>query len=268
MTAPTRRRVAADLDYWHRAVDIRREWRDFGLATEPADRDAAEETLTRLYRRHGRDRPRFAWVGSPRDAMPLVAGVPSHDDLQRWLRPRRPPGRPPLAGDIAAGWSRLRAALDEGADPRLGPLRQPGKDAKPWPVLPPPNALDAGVPLGEVLRQGVRGALRTILMDSIVLPVRATLAAPGRFPVAWWGQQDAYWIGHYDVLRRLGLAQHGPVVNNRLDDWATLARSCGWWWPGEEVCVVTERPARIEPIPLPDDNLPQPAQPAITYRNT
>lgn len=168
LTAPTRRRVAADLDFWHRAVDMRREWRDVGFATEPADRDAAEETLTRLYRRHGRARPRFAWVDSPRDAMPLVAEVPSHDDLQRWLRPRPPSGRPPLAGDIAAGWSRLLAAVDEGADPRLGPLRPPG--------------------------------------------------------------------------------------------------SCGCWWPGEEVCVVAERPARIEPVPMPDDTLPQPARPAVTYR--
>ncbi|GID92219.1 hypothetical protein Adi01nite_16310 [Amorphoplanes digitatis] len=266
LTAPTRRRVAADLDHWHHAVELRREWRDIGLATEPADRDAAEEVLTRLYRRHGRARPRFAWAGSPRDALPLTSGMPTHDDLRGWLRPRQPPGRPPLAGDIAAGWSRLMRALDEGADPCLGPLRPPGKNAKPWPVLPPPAALAAGVPLGEVLRQGVRGALRTVLMDSVVLPVRATLAPPRRVPVAWWGQQDAYWIGYHDVLRRLGLAQHGPVVGGRLDEWATLARSCGWWWPGEEVCVVVERPARIEHVPFPDDTLPEPAHPAVTYR--
>ena len=26
---------------------------------------------------------------------------------------------------------------------------------------------------------------------------------------------------------------------------AELARSCGWWWPGEDVCVVVERPASV-----------------------
>ncbi|MFC0505179.1 DUF6745 domain-containing protein [Micromonospora costi] len=32
--------------------------------------------------------------------------------------------------------------------------------------------------------------------------------------------------------------------------WAGLARSCGWWWPGEDVCVVVDRPAemRTEPV--------------------
>jgi hypothetical protein len=31
----------------------------------------------------------------------------------------------------------------------------------------------------------------------------------------------------------------------------TLARSCGWWWPGEDVCVVVDRPelAGTEPLP-------------------
>ena len=30
-----------------------------------------------------------------------------------------------------------------------------------------------------------------------------------------------------------------------------LARSCGWWWPGEDVCVVVDRPelVRTEPVP-------------------
>jgi hypothetical protein len=219
LTAPTRRRAAAVLDHWHAAVELRREWRDIGLATEPADRDAAEHLLTRLYQRHGRARPRFAWVASPHAARPLIAGVPTHDDLQRWLRPRQPAGRPPLAGDIAAGWSRMMAALDDGAThPDLEPPHPPRKGDKPWPVLPPVAALEAGVPLREVLRRGVRGALRTVLMDSVVLPVRGTLAPAGRLPVSWYGQQDAYWIAHYDVLRRLGLAHYGPAASGRLDE--------------------------------------------------
>ena len=268
LTAPTRRRAAAVLDHWHRSIAWRREWRDIGLATEPADREATEQILTRVYLRHGRARPRFAWVDSPRQALPLTAGIPTHDDLRRWLRPRQPAGRPPLAGDIAAGWSRMMAALDDGAGhPDLEPPRPVRKGDKPWPVLPPVRALDAGVPLREVLRQGVRGALRTVLMDSLVLPVRATLAAPGRLPIAWYGQQDAYWIAHYDILRRLGLAHYGSAESSRLEEWATLARSCGWWWPGEEVCVVVDRPALVGAVALPDDPLPAPTRPEIRYRD-
>jgi hypothetical protein len=42
----------------------------------------------------------------------LPRGIPNHEDLQRWLRPKQPPGRPPLGVDVAAGWSQMMAALD------------------------------------------------------------------------------------------------------------------------------------------------------------
>ncbi|MEV4705196.1 DUF6745 domain-containing protein [Actinoplanes sp. NPDC049316] len=267
MTAPARRRVAAALlDHWHRADTARREWLATGLSTAPADRDAAEHLLTRLYRRHGRGRPCFAWVDSPHAGLLLAEGIPSHEDLQRLLR--HPAGRPPLAMDIAAGWSRLMARLDEAAvHPDLATGRYVRREGKPWPDLPPVEALEAGVPLRAVLRQGVREALRTALTHSVTLPVRAALGPPARLPICWYGQQDAPWIAHYDVLRRLGLATYASFDAARLDDWAGLARSTGWWWPGETVCVVVERPARIGPVSLPEHTLPVPSTPEVVYRD-
>ena len=38
----------------------------------------------------------------------------------------------------------------------------------------------------------------------VALPVRSGLGPPGRVPICWYGQQDASWIAHHDVLRRLG----------------------------------------------------------------
>jgi hypothetical protein len=234
-------------------VDIRREWLDHGLATAPANRAAAEDALTSIYARHSRRRPRFRWVDSPREAVPLLEGLPTHDVLQRWVMARRPPGTPPLASDIAAGLSRLRSALDECLSrPDLDPPRAARKNGKPWPILPPLDALNVGVPLREVLRQGVRAALRTSLADGFYLPVRAVLAVHGPLPVAWYGQQESHWIAYYDALRRLGLARYRRADGEYLDVWAVLAQSCGWWWPGEEMCVIVERPAAIQVEPVPD----------------
>jgi hypothetical protein len=263
MTAPARRKDAAVSpvaphsrnahDLWREAVQIRQEWLDHGLSTQPADRVTAERCLTGIYARISRPRPRFEWVDSPSKALPWIVGLPTLDVLFQWIRDPRPPGTPPLASDLATVASRLRSTLGEGvvhADPELSPARR-GRNKDPWPELPPLDALAMGVPLGVVLHQGVRAALHRSLATGFYLPVRATLASDGPAPVCWYGQQDASWVAYYDVLNRLGLAQYGPTEIGHLDEWAALVRSCGWWWPGEEVCVVVERPQAVHTEPVP-----------------
>jgi hypothetical protein len=263
VTAPTRRSGAAVLTTvpshigdiglalaaWDKAVDIRREWLANGLATDPADRTNAEQALTVIYARLGRTRPGFVWVDSPRAAAPELAGVPTHDELYRWIHGRQPPGRPPFASDLAASLSHLRSALDVHLNPPAFDRPPPklGKNEK-WPVLPPVEAIQTGIPFSEVLRQGILRALRTT-MASLFLPVRAAYLHNG--PICWYGQQEAHWIAYYDAWRRLGLATYRGHEAEHLDDWATLARTAGWWWPGEDVCVVAERPEHVHAKPVP-----------------
>jgi hypothetical protein len=263
LTAPARRHDAAApvADFWGRrahglwqeASKIRREWLDHGLSTQPADRRTAEHALTAIYARISRPKPRFTWVGSPAEAMPLVTGLPTLDRLYAWIRDPRPPGAPPLASDLAMVSARLRGALGDGLshpDPELSPARK-GKRREPWPELPPLQALDRGVPLGVVLHQGIRTALHRSLAGGFRAPVRTALAGQLPVPVCWYGQQEASWIAYYDLLNRVGLASYQPDDLDHLGHWAALARSCGWWWPGEDVCVVADRPemVRTEPIP-------------------
>jgi hypothetical protein len=244
MTAPARR-VDAATDRWREAASIRQEWLDHGLSVKPADRAAAEHSLTAIYSRVSRPAPRFVWVDSPREALPHVAGLPTLADLYRWIRDPLPVGTPPLASDLAALVSALRSSLGEGVahpPPEGGRVRR-GKPLQPWPELPPPQALAAGVPLEVVLRQGVRDALHRSLAQGFAHRVRDALA--GAVPVCWYGQQDAAWVAHFDVLERLGLARYSGDAARHLEDWATLVRSCGWWWPGEHTCVVVERPETV-----------------------
>ena len=247
------RRTAHGL--WQEASKIRQEWLDQGLSTQPADRQTAEHSLTLIYARLSRPRPRFEWVDSPAQALPLVAGWPTLDALYALIRDPRPQRKkPPLASDLAMCLSRLRGALSAGvghADPEMSRVGR-GKHNDPWPELPPRQALDTGVPLGVVLHQGVRTALHRSLARGFRAPVRAALAGdPARVPVCWYGQQEASWIAYYDALHRLGLAHYQPDDLDHLGCWAALARSTGWWWPGEDVCVVADRPelARTDPVP-------------------
>ncbi|MBW4701982.1 DUF6745 domain-containing protein [Micromonospora sp. RL09-050-HVF-A] len=262
MSAPARRDAAAKTpqaavhsdphDLWQQATRIRQEWLDHALSTQPADRATAERSLTALYARTARPRPRFVWVESPAAARPLVTGWPTLDQLYEQVRDPRPRRTPPLASDLAMIASRLRGALGAGVthpDPELSPGRT-GRTRQPWPELAPSRALDSGVPLAVVLHQGIRTALHRSLAHGFYLPVRAALAGGAAVPVCWYGQQDASWIAYYDVLRRLGLAGYGPDETEHVDAWADLARSCGWWWPGEDVCVVVDRPREVRTEPV------------------
>lgn len=58
----------------------------------------------------------------------------------------------------------------------------------------------------------------------------------------FWGQNEAYWIGHYLTLRDSGLVQYDDDHSHRLDLWADVARSAGWWWPFERLVVISGRP--------------------------
>jgi hypothetical protein len=274
MTAPTRRSDAA-VQYrntvparqqWQEAVTIRREWLDQGLSTEPADRETAQRCVTAIYARISRPRPRIEWVDSPAKALPLISGWPTLDDLYRWIRDPR--GRPALASDLATAASRLRAALSAGVaytDPELSPARKPGKKAEPWPVLPPLPALAQGVPLAVVLHQSIRGSLHRSLGKGFRLPVRAALGPDT--PVCWYGQQDACWLGYYDTLHRLGLADWSGDTIDHFGAWMGLARSGGWWWPGEEVCVLVDRPAKVSVEPVPGGWHEEVALTSVAYRD-
>ena len=263
MIAPARREAAATPDVrrratqerwqdrWQDAVKIRREWLGHGLSTDPADQSTAEHSLTAIYAKVARPRPRFVWVDSPHQAMRLVSGLPTLDDLYAWVRDPRPRAAPPAASDVAMAASSLRGALSARVvhpDPELTPTRK-GKRGDPWPELPPADAFRTGVPLNVVLHQGIHNALHRSLARGLRVPVRNTLDGP--VPVCWYGQHDATWIAYYDALHRLGLANYRPDELEHLGHWTALARSCGWWWPGEDVCVVVERPELVDTEPVP-----------------
>jgi len=61
---------------------------------------------------------------------------------------------------------------------------------------------------------------------------------------AMWGSMEAYWVGFYLFGERIGV-EYDAEDATKLHLWHDLIRSCGWVYPFENVCVVTERPERI-----------------------
>ncbi|GAA2776750.1 DUF6745 domain-containing protein [Nonomuraea dietziae] len=212
------------------AADIRDEWLGWALSTLPADQTAAEAAISELYERAGRPAPRFLWVGSPNAAMEFVpAGIPMREFVKTLS----------IASRLATLGSELREALDR----RVG---------HPW-------ALAWGQGEPDPLDAEVRDPLRDFVRDGVCTPLR--LALPLAERLTWYGQHDAYWIAHYDAWRRIG-GRTFRGLNGQLDLWATLARSCGWWWPMEELCVVSLRPVSVR---TEEQRLHSEQGPAVAY---
>jgi hypothetical protein len=238
MTAPRRTRAA----FWEQAAAIRDEWETVGTACGPADQATAEQAIMELYARLGRVRPRFVWVRSPREAQPLVSHLPTLQDLYRLVK-TPPTGAPPLGSDLAAAVSRLRGRMDHQiTTPWFDPPPPKRRKGDQWPELPPEPSLAYGIPFVDVMRRHVREALFALLAHGFYLPAKRMLGDPS--PVCWYGQQESHWIAYYDAWRRLGLAKYEPEVDAELDMWQAIARSCGWFWPDERICVVSHRPER------------------------
>lgn len=243
------------LERYARALELRAEWLRHALCVAPADRGAAEEAVGGLYRLLDRPPPRFVWVDSPAAAARLVP--PSTGVLSF--------GGPwPLQSRLASLVSALRDRLDA----RIG--TGSSSWVRPSVAADPVGALRSGTSLTSVVAAGVTGVLRHVVRESIAGPVRAELA--GRSGLVWYGQHDVDWIAHYDVHHRVLGARFTPGDLTQLGLWATLGRSCGWWWPREGVCVLAERPAalRTEPVPgtaLGEVRLHDGSGPAVEYRD-
>lgn len=205
---------------WSRALEIRNSWLGHALSTEPADRPAAEAAITRLYELAGASPPSFEWVPSPAAA---VAVTPPAQALSLG-------GDPPVEARLATRVASLRERLDL----LIGAWR----DRYRLPDRPPPDP--TAVSLRALLNSGLGPALRRSVRDSVAGAMRGALTT--RAGLRWGGQHEAHWVALYDLHRLAGGVRFDPDDALELDLWATLARSCGWWWPRDGVCVVAERP--------------------------
>ena len=212
-------------ELWARALEIRDEWQRHALSTEPAERGAAETAITELYALAGHSPPEFAWVSSPAAA---VALLPPGQALST-TGPRPPEVR------LATLVSSLRERLDQ----RIGAWRDPYR----FPDRPPPDpvaALLSGTSFRALLNNGLWPTLRRSIRDSVAGALRGELATPSG--LHWYGQHEAHWIALYDLHRRVDGVPFGAEDLAQLGLWAAIARSCGWWWPRGDVCVIAERP--------------------------
>jgi hypothetical protein len=75
----------------------------------------------------------------------------------------------------------------------------------------------------------VGGQVWRMVNDQIARHHTRPIASPS------YGQHDAPWLAFYDALGQCGMDV------SPLDGVTEIAASCGWWWPFDDVCVLSER---------------------------
>ncbi|MBO2464870.1 DUF6745 domain-containing protein [Actinomadura violacea] len=224
------------------AAAIRDEWLGRALSVRPADRPAAEAAISGLYRLAGFDSPRFHWVPSP---------LAAFETVPPGMR-RRPDGTQvfdgPAARTLVASALRLRLDLDDRI--RKHGARVAGLTGLGW-------HFQKQVQFS--LARSVRGTLGTAAQEAHDWKRAAT---------TWYDRLCVSWVAYYDVMRRVAGVPFTSEQAGHLDLWGTALTSSGWWWPYEDVCVVSERPAAVRTEPCGDDGevrLHDPDGPAVRY---
>lgn len=198
------------------------EWRALSAATGPGDRAAAERGVRLAYERAGLRAPeRIVWARSPLEAvrilsaaeLPGEAGAPVRERVRSapWAAERDRLHTELGAREFAAHWQATGAGLWELIEPVVSRIR----DGVVAAAAPGPTA-DVGEP--GLVRPAAAEELRVrlLLLDAVM------------------GQHDAAWLCAFDTAA--GTPLEGP---------AAVAREAGWWWPYENLAVISERPTTL-----------------------
>jgi hypothetical protein len=101
----------------------------------------------------------------------------------------------------------------------------------------------------NVIASRVSKHVRNVVVNQVASQVAGQVLGPVKYEIdqcierrlagAGYGQHDAHWLSYFDALGRYGLDV------SPLEGLMEIAASCGWWWPFEDVCVLTERHALV-----------------------
>jgi hypothetical protein len=220
---------------------VRDDWTEVGFGAGATDRAAAQAGIRLAYRSAGLAPPaRIVWLASPLRGAVAAALIADPDPrhgggpLASMVRDELAAQGLDLAADDRGGrplhikselWAEVRSRVSSQTTPRLRALA--------WTAMAAPLERLIQLVLIPVRDQVAREA-RDRLDADLAKRVR------GRSLQAVYGQHDAAWLAGFDFLARM--APHASAVG-KLAGLVRVARAAGWWWPFEQVAVVSERPA-------------------------
>jgi hypothetical protein len=201
---------------------FRDQWFQFGTLCEPADQDKSKSTIDKMYNHIGKSGKRYIFCDSPMtSALAMVVfNSGALSSLGSSLR------------------SSLGSSLRSSLGSSLGSSLESSLESSLWSSL----RSSLGSSLESSLWSSLGSSLRSSLGSSLGSSLRSSLwsSLGSRF----LGQQDAYWIAFYKFCEKIGV-QYEASASEHLNWWSDIAKSCMWWWPFENYCIVSNRPLVI-----------------------
>ncbi|MEM8615346.1 MAG: DUF6745 domain-containing protein [Pseudomonadota bacterium] len=217
-----------------RFPDYVREWKGYGLSTEPADRPRAEDAIFWMYEQAGLKKPRIVWAQSPL-ASGLARAITKEvqDSVQDSVRDSvRNSVRASVQASVRNSvWNSVRASVQDSVrdsvQDSVGASVQASVPASVW------NSVRASVwaSVRNSVRNSVRASVRDSVQASVWLSVRASVQA------SVYGQHEASWLAFYRVFSDMGLRDQTRPLHGLSE----LCQSAGSALPHEDICWISER---------------------------
>lgn len=232
----------------HPSVD----WVDIGAATGRADRPVAEDAIDRVYAAAGLPAPSVKlWVDSPREGLFAAclfgrALGEARTDLR--IQPMKQAYRLTRGSYEFEGTGKDSTSV--WGLPAVGYLREAVRQALNLDIRRS-GIQDDKPRLWALLWESARRRLRSQGLDGAWERISMAGVIPAGVPrtaeLSRWIWRCGY--GHHDAdaMSQLGVVRDRLPAIQALCD---LARSCGWWWPFDEACILAERPIYLAQDPL------------------
>lgn len=261
----------------------RNEYLQWGLSCEPMNQDVVKATIGEMYRRIGKNVPSFWFCQSPAQMLIVISilkskllGANLRDDLRVNLGDNLGANFWANLGDNL--WANLGDNLWVNLGDNLGDNLWNNLKANLWDNLR--TYLRANLEINlrdnlwDNLRANLGNNLRTNLGDNLKANLRANFwddlwddlranLGNNLWDSDFWGQMDMFWIAYYRYPEQYLHVDYGEF-SKVLQLWDTLGKSCGWWYPYENICFVSDRPEQIHKkgVQLHNDS-----GPAVLYRD-
>jgi hypothetical protein len=215
-----------------RLVEWRDMWLEHGLSTQRADREGAEEGVIEAYKQASSPPPKyFIWLSSP------YAGV-----LCSFLLPII---YPELKERVINFDGEVDVWPVDDRDVWAIKFEGVPNEVKPQILEQVWESLVRQVALGVSSETPMDYARAYATASQLSIPLRENIFKgvnpndiSSQVYKCGYGLHDSGWISFYDFFDKVV----GIEECKKLLGLNKIARSAGWWWPFEEICIITDRP--------------------------